>query len=277
MQWPWDGRIKKPKSRHQGTKQEHNPGPQESEIQPVQGGAWKNPVGDHAEKKRGLKKSWLIFKITSAMLKNGPSQWRANQRQPEACINEQGAPDRTQIKSKTDGSKDRWPRKDMETIFECAGLGKTKSPRNCVWWGTWRASTGLQSCISTKRKARENTGLLLSGARDLVTKEVEEADVLKSFFAMVFTSNTCLRKSQIPEINLQKQCYSKESVNLMRDRRFCSLVIIPILTKWKPVGYFGLYVWASVCANICIECNYNVYMCIFYSTVSCVSHKERLF
>ena len=42
-------------------------------------------------------------------------------------------------------------------------------------------------------------GFLLNGTGDLVTNNMEKAKVLNAFFAPVFTGNTCLQNSQVPE------------------------------------------------------------------------------
>lgn len=67
-----------------------------------------------------------------------------------------------------------------------------------------RASAEIQGYISSKRKTKVYTGLLLSVAQDVVKTEVEEADVLEVAFGMVYTHNSCLQEYQIPEITLQK-------------------------------------------------------------------------
>lgn len=43
-------------------------------------------------------------------------------------------------------------------------------------------------CISKKRKTRENMGLVLNGAGDLVTKDREKVKVLNTFFLFFFFS-----------------------------------------------------------------------------------------
>lgn len=47
---------------------------------------------------------------------------------------------------------------------------------------------GLYKCINSKRKTEENIGPLLNGTGDLVTKEVENTEVLNAFFDSAFTS-----------------------------------------------------------------------------------------
>ncbi|GAB0204007.1 hypothetical protein GRJ2_002866300 [Grus japonensis] len=58
---------------------------------------------------------------------------------------------------------------------------------------------GFYTYISSKRKMRENVGLLLNGAGDLVTQDMEKTEVLNAAFASVFTSKTGLQESQVPE------------------------------------------------------------------------------
>lgn len=50
--------------------------------------------------------------------------------------------------------------------------------------------------ISSRSKTRENTGLLLNGQVDLVTKDMEEAEELNAFLALVFASKICLAEFQ---------------------------------------------------------------------------------
>lgn len=52
---------------------------------------------------------------------------------------------------------------------------------------------GFYKYISRKRKIRENVGLLLDGAGDLVTKDMEKAKVFNAFFTSVFPDKTSLQ------------------------------------------------------------------------------------
>ena len=57
---------------------------------------------------------------------------------------------------------------------------------------------------SSKRKTRENVGLLLNRAGALVTKSMEKAQVLKGFFTSVFTDKIGLQESLPPETRARK-------------------------------------------------------------------------
>lgn len=46
---------------------------------------------------------------------------------------------------------------------------------------------------------RENVGLLLTGAGDLVTNDMEDTKILTAFFTSVFTGKICLQESQASE------------------------------------------------------------------------------
>ena len=49
---------------------------------------------------------------------------------------------------------------------------------------------GFYKYSSSKRKTRENVGLLLNGAGDTVAKDTEKAEVLKAFLASVSTGKS---------------------------------------------------------------------------------------
>lgn len=54
-------------------------------------------------------------------------------------------------------------------------------------------NNGFYKYINSKRKVREIVGLLLDGAGDLVTKDMEKAKVFNAFFTSVFTGKTGLQ------------------------------------------------------------------------------------
>lgn len=48
-------------------------------------------------------------------------------------------------------------------------------------------------------------GLLLRGAGDLVTKDMEKAEVINSFFALVFTGKTSWQQFQTCETSVEQE------------------------------------------------------------------------
>jgi len=58
---------------------------------------------------------------------------------------------------------------------------------------------GFSKYVTGKRKTRENIGLLLHGAGELVTHDMEKSAVLNAFVASAFTSKTKLWKFKAPE------------------------------------------------------------------------------
>lgn len=57
---------------------------------------------------------------------------------------------------------------------------------------------GFSKYVGNKRKTRENVGLLLNGAEDLVTQDMEKAEILTAFFVSVFTIKTSFQESLAP-------------------------------------------------------------------------------
>lgn len=55
---------------------------------------------------------------------------------------------------------------------------------------------GFFSCISSKRKSRENVGPLLNEGGALVVEDTEKAELLNAFFVSVFIANAGPQESQ---------------------------------------------------------------------------------
>ncbi|KAK4826439.1 hypothetical protein QYF61_009136, partial [Mycteria americana] len=102
---------------------------------------------------------------------------------------------------------------------------------------------------NSKRKMRENVGPLLNGRRDLVTKDMEKAEVLNAFLASVFTGKICFRESQVPERPVEED-QAGEHLNKLDVHKFmgpdgmyprvlrelANVTGRPLLTIWQEGG-----------------------------------------
>lgn len=67
----------------------------------------------------------------------------------------------------------------------------------------WRVTKGNKKsfyrCIRSKKKPRENVGLLLNGMGDLVAKDMQKVEVLSAIFTLIFIGKIGVLQSQILE------------------------------------------------------------------------------
>ncbi|KAK4823788.1 hypothetical protein QYF61_006510 [Mycteria americana] len=90
--------------------------------------------------------------------------------------------------------------------------------------------------VDDKRKTRENVGPLLSKMWELVTRNMEKAEVLNAFFTSVFTSKTSLQEPQVPETREVPEDWRKANATAVfkkgkkedpQNYRLASLTLIP--------------------------------------------------
>ncbi|GAB0193858.1 mitochondrial enolase superfamily member 1 [Grus japonensis] len=74
---------------------------------------------------------------------------------------------------------------------------------------------GYYKYMGDIRNARKNVGQLLNEVRDLVTQNMEKAEVLHAAFASICTSKTSFPESQVPETS--GRVWSKEDIPLVEE------------------------------------------------------------
>lgn len=132
LQWVQDH-----ERREQGKKQDHNPGLQESRVQHLQRSTWKGHMGHYTENKRCRRQLVGYSKITSSKLMNGPSQWAGSHSKVAGVLRgwTKSSWQNSDIKRKhMEGeSRDKWLRKNIITLSECAGMGLGKPKPVWSW------------------------------------------------------------------------------------------------------------------------------------------------
>lgn len=127
--------------------------------------------------------SWLIFQNCfkaqgwSIPMCKKLSRCQKGQR---GCTGNSWLSSNTEREYREGRSRAKLPRRNTVTLPELAGMELGKPNFNWSWKyrGVWR---GFCKYIDRKRKDRENMGLLLSEAGQLVAKDKEQAEVLSIF------------------------------------------------------------------------------------------------
>jgi len=91
--------------------------------------------------------------------------------------------------------------------------------------------------ISSKRKTRDNVGLLLNEAGALVTEDAEKAELLNAFFASVFTVKAGPQQSQALEV--REEAYRKDDLPPVKED--CVRVHFSNLDAHKSMGPDGMH------------------------------------
>ena len=74
---------------------------------------------------------------------------------------------------------------------------------------------GFFNYISSKRKTRDNAGLLLNEVGVLVTEDTEKAELLSAFFASVFSAKAGTQESQAPEV--REEAHREDDFPLVKE------------------------------------------------------------
>ncbi|GAB0182661.1 hypothetical protein GRJ2_000731400 [Grus japonensis] len=162
-------------------------------------------MGQSPGRKRGPKKLANIQGSpppSSGMMH--PNKEKVRQNHPEACMDEQGAPGKTQrqkeilqrvearagslggIQKIVQATRD--PDRKAKALTELNLAKDIKGNKKSFY-----------RYVSDKRKTRENVGPLQKEMGDLVTQDMEKAEVLNDFFALVFTSKCSSHTAQVTE------------------------------------------------------------------------------
>ncbi|GAB0208941.1 hypothetical protein GRJ2_003359800 [Grus japonensis] len=161
---------------------------------------------DKALEGRGAQDSWLVFKdhLLQAQEQCIPTKRKTgeNTRRP-AWMNEM-LPD--QLKHKKEAYRG-WKQgqvawEEHREIVQAARdqVRKAKAPRELNLARDIEGNKkSFYRYVSDKRKTRENVGPLWNEKRDLVTQDMEKAEVLNDFFALVFTGKGSSHTVQVTE------------------------------------------------------------------------------
>jgi len=96
---------------------------------------------------------------------------------------------------------------------------------------------GFFNYISSKRKTRDNVGLLLNEAGVLVTEDAEKAELLNAFFASLYSAKAGPQESQAPEV--KEEAYRKDDLPLVEED--CVRHCLSNLDAYKSMGPDGMH------------------------------------
>ncbi|GAB0210181.1 mitochondrial enolase superfamily member 1 [Grus japonensis] len=135
-----------------------------------------------------------------------PSKEEVKQKHPEAPMDEQGAPGQSQTKNKKEAFRG-W--KEGQVAWEeyretvRAARDQDRKAKALIELNLARDvkdnKKSFYRYVSEKRRTRENVGPLWNEMGDLVTQDMEKAEVLNDFFASVFTGKCLSHTTQVTE------------------------------------------------------------------------------
>jgi len=96
---------------------------------------------------------------------------------------------------------------------------------------------GFFKCISSKRKTRDNVGLLLNKVGILVTEDAEKAELLNAFFASVSSAKASPQESQVLEVR-EEACRKDDPPFIEED---CVRDRLSNLNTHKSMGPNGMH------------------------------------
>jgi len=100
-----------------------------------------------------------------------------------------------------------------------------------------RNNKGFYNYISSKRKTRDNVGLLLNEAGVLVTEDAEKAELLNAFYASVFSAKAGPQESQTLEA--REEAYREDDFPLVEED--CVRDHLSNLDAHKSMGPDGMH------------------------------------
>ncbi|GAB0178660.1 hypothetical protein GRJ2_000331300 [Grus japonensis] len=155
---------------------------------------------DKALEGRGAQDSWLIFK---GHLLQAPNKEEVRQKGQGVCMDERGTPGQSQTKKRSLQRVEGRAGSLGEIQTVQAAREQVRKAKALIELNLARDVKGNKKSfyryVSEKRRTRENVGPLQNETGDLVTQDMEKAEVLNDFFASVFTGKCLRHTAQVAE------------------------------------------------------------------------------
>lgn len=165
-----------PETKEQSKSQDHNCRLHQSRFRSLQAHAWMNPTWQMTLEERGVQDSWTIFKDHLLLAQDlaALTNKKIIQRQPKACMNEQGASDKPQTakRSLCKRRKQRCPGGAWRLLSTKRWCQDSQSPR-AIEAGDRQRVTRRTATVLAAAKGIPLV-LLLSGEGEVVTKDTRK-------------------------------------------------------------------------------------------------------